>query len=104
MLTRGQLKVNTQIMSSDKALRQLGGIIDRMSMATVIAQSVYRFVGGVLMHASSRFVFGIPVIGFYGLRECAGAGAYAGSQYLALTATAAALEAATVTAFSYRKQ
>lgn len=37
MLTRGQLKVNTQIMSSDKALRQLGGIIDRMSMAIVIA-------------------------------------------------------------------
>ena len=65
MLTRGQLKVNTQIMSSDKALRQLGGIIDRMSMAIVIAGL---FIGSSVVYYAriEPVVFGIPVIGFMG--------------------------------------
>ena len=65
MLTRGQLKVNTQIMSSDKALRQLGGIIDRMSMAIVIAGL---FIGSSVVYYAriEPVVFGIPVIGFLG--------------------------------------
>ena len=65
MLTRGQLKVNTQIMSSDKALRQLGGIIDRMSMAIVIAGL---FTGSSVVYYAriEPVVFGIPVIGFMG--------------------------------------
>ena len=71
MLTRGQLKVNTQIMSSDKALRQLGGIIDRMSMAIVIAGL---FIGSSVVYYAriEPVVLGIPVIGFFGwcLRLC----------------------------------
>ena len=65
MLTRGQLKVNTQIMSSDKALRQLGGIIDRMSMAIVVAGL---FIGSSVVYYAriEPVVFGIPVIGFVG--------------------------------------
>lgn len=65
MLTRGQLKVNTQIMSSDKALRQLGGIIDRMSMAIVIAGL---FIGSSVVYYAriEPVVLGIPVIGFFG--------------------------------------
>ncbi|MFB0916622.1 MAG: AarF/ABC1/UbiB kinase family protein, partial [Collinsella sp.] len=63
--TRGQLTVNTQIMRSDKALRQLGGIIDRMSMAIVIAGL---FIGSSVVYYAriEPVVFGIPVIGFMG--------------------------------------
>ena len=63
MLTRGQLKVNTQIMSSDKAIRQMGGIVDRLSMSIVIAGL---FIGSsVIYYAQIKpVIFGIPVIGF----------------------------------------
>ena len=52
-------------MSSDKALRQLGGIIDRMSMAIVIAGF---FIGSSVVYYAriEPVVFGIPVIGFMG--------------------------------------
>lgn len=65
MLTRGQLKVNTQIMGSDEVLRHLGGIIDRASMAIVIAGL---FIGSSIVYFAKiePVVFGIPVIGFLG--------------------------------------
>ena len=65
MLTRGQLKLNMQMMSSDKALRQIGGIVDRMSMAIVIAGL---FIGSSVVYYAriEPVVFGIPVIGFLG--------------------------------------
>ena len=63
MLTRGQLKVNTQLLGSEKVLRQVGGIIDRLSMAIVIAGL---FIGSsVIYYAQIKpVIFGIPVIGF----------------------------------------
>lgn len=103
MLTRGQLKVNTQIMSSDKALRQLGGIIRPHVDGYCYRRLVYRFVGGVL-RAHRAGCVRYPGHWLYGLRERAGAGAYAGPQYLAQQPRRQALEAATVTAFSFRKQ
>ena len=65
MLTRGQLKVNTQLSSSDKALRQLGGIVDRMSISIVIAGL---FIGSSVVYYAriEPVIFGVPVIGFLG--------------------------------------
>ncbi len=65
MLTRGQLKLNLQLMSSDKALRQIGGIVDRMSMAIVIAGL---FIGSSVVYYAriEPVVLGIPIIGFVG--------------------------------------
>ena len=65
MLTRGQLKVNAQLSSSEKALRQLGGIVDRMSMAIVIAGL---FIGSSVVYYAriEPVIFGVPVIGFLG--------------------------------------
>ncbi|MDO4596597.1 MAG: AarF/UbiB family protein [Coriobacteriaceae bacterium] len=65
MLTRGQLKVNTQVMGSEEVLRHIGGIVDRMSMAIVIAGL---FIGSSVVYYAKiePVIFGIPVIGFLG--------------------------------------
>ncbi len=65
MLTRGQLKVNTQIMGSEDVLRHIGGIVDRMSMSIVIAGL---FIGSSVVYYAKiePVIFGIPVIGFFG--------------------------------------
>ena len=65
MLTRGQLKVNTQVMGSEKLLRHFGGIVDRMSMSIVIAGL---FVGSSIVYYAriEPVVFGIPIIGLLG--------------------------------------
>lgn len=65
MLTRGQLKINTQVLGSEKVLRQVGGIVDRMSMAIVIAGL---FIGSSVVYYAKiePVIFGIPVIGFLG--------------------------------------
>ena len=65
MLTRGQLKINTQVMGSEKVLRHLGGIVDRMSMAIVIAGL---FIGSSVVYYAriEPVVFGIPIIGLLG--------------------------------------
>ena len=63
MLTRGQLKLNTQVMGSEKVLRRVGSIVDRLSMSIVIAGL---FIGSsVIYYAQIKpVIFGIPVIGF----------------------------------------
>ena len=65
MLTRGQLKINTQVMGSDQVLRHFGGIVDRMSMSIVIAGL---FIGSSIVYYAKiePVIFGIPVIGFLG--------------------------------------
>lgn len=65
MLTRGQLKINTQVLGSEKVLRHVGGIVDRMSMAIVIAGL---FIGSSVVYYAKiePVIFGIPVIGFLG--------------------------------------
>ena len=65
MLTRGQLKVNTQVLGSDSLLRNFGSIVDRLSMAIVIAGL---FIGSSVVYYAKiePVIFGIPVIGFIG--------------------------------------
>lgn len=65
MLTRGQLKVNAELMGSDEVLRRLGGIVDRASMAIVIAGL---FIGSSVVYYAKiePVIFGIPIIGFLG--------------------------------------
>ena len=65
MLTRGQLKMNVQVMESDAVLRRMGSIVDRLSMSIVIAGL---FIGSsVIYYAKIKpVIFGIPVIGFIG--------------------------------------
>ena len=65
MLTRGQLKVNTQVLGSEQVLRHVGGIVDRLSMAIVIAGL---FIGSSVVYYAKiePVIFGIPVIGFLG--------------------------------------
>ncbi len=65
MLTRGQLKVNTELMGSEDVLRQIGAIVDRLSMAMVIAGL---FIGSSVVYYAriEPVIFGIPVIGFLG--------------------------------------
>ena len=65
MLTRGQLKINAQLLGSEAVLRHLGSIVDRMSMAIVIAGL---FIGSSVVYYAKiePVVFGIPVIGFIG--------------------------------------
>ena len=67
MLTRGQLKMNMQVLGSEQVLRRVGGIVDRMSMAIVIAGL---FIGSSVVYYAKiePVIFGIPVIGFLGIR------------------------------------
>ena len=65
MLTRGQLKINTEVLGSDEVLRHVGGIVDRLSMSMVIAGL---FIGSSVVYYAriEPVIFGIPVIGFLG--------------------------------------
>lgn len=65
MLTRGQLKINAQVLGSDAVLRRLGQIMDRLSMSIVIAGL---FIGSSVVYFAKiqPVIFGIPVIGFLG--------------------------------------
>lgn len=65
MLTRGQLKINTQVLGSEQVLRHVGGIVDRLSMSIVIAGL---FIGSSVVYYAKiePVIFGIPVIGFLG--------------------------------------
>ncbi len=74
MLTRGQLKMNMQVLGSEQVIRHVGGIVDRLSMAIVIAGL---FIGSSVVYYAKiePVIFGIPVIGFLG---------YASALFLAL--------------------
>lgn len=65
MLTRGQLKINAEVLGSEEVLRRVGGIVDRMSMAIVIAGL---FIGSSVVYYAKiePVIFGIPIIGFLG--------------------------------------
>lgn len=65
MLTRGQLKINAEVLGSDAVLRRLGGIMDRLSMSIVIAGL---FIGSSVVYYAKiePVIFGIPIIGFLG--------------------------------------
>ncbi|MBO6071642.1 MAG: AarF/ABC1/UbiB kinase family protein [Aeriscardovia sp.] len=64
-LTRGNLKINAELVGSQTPLRQLSYIIDRLTMAIIIAGL---FVGSsIVYYARIRpVVFGIPIVGMLG--------------------------------------
>ena len=65
MLTRGQLKVNMEMLGADEPIRQLGYMVDRLTMALIIAGL---FVGSSIIYYAGMkpVIFGVPVIGFMG--------------------------------------
>ena len=65
MLTRGQIKVNMEVLGSDAPLRHLSAIVNRLSIGIIIAGL---FVGSSLLSLSSvepRW-FGVPALAFFG--------------------------------------
>lgn len=65
MLTRGQLKVNMEMLGSDAPLRHLSTIMNRLSIAAIVAGL---FVGSSLVSLSSMEprLLGVPALAFFG--------------------------------------
>lgn len=65
MLTRGQLKVNMRMVDTADALRPVSRIVDRLTVAIVIAGL---FIGSSIVYLAGikPVIFGIPVLGFIG--------------------------------------
>ncbi|MEG2863829.1 MAG: AarF/UbiB family protein [Eggerthellaceae bacterium] len=65
MLTRGQIKVNTEIMGSDAPLSKLSKIINRLTIGIIIAGL---FIGSSMLSLSSMEprLLGVPVLAFFG--------------------------------------
>ena len=65
MLTRGQLKVNTEVLGSEAPLARLSKIINRLTMGIIIAGL---FIGSSMLSLSSMEprLLGVPVLAFFG--------------------------------------
>ena len=65
MLTRGQLKVNMEIVGAEEPLRKLSDMVNRIAMALIL---VGLFVGSSIVYFAGMkpIVFGIPIVGFMG--------------------------------------
>ncbi len=65
MVSRGQLKVNMEVLGSEEPLAHLGRIVNRLTIGLIIAGL---FVGSSLMANSSMEprVLGVPVLSFFG--------------------------------------
>lgn len=65
MLTRGQLKVNTEVVGSREPLSRLSRMVDRLTLGVVIAGL---FIGSSVVYYAGiqPLIFGVPVLGFLG--------------------------------------
>lgn len=65
MLTRGQLRVNMELVGAEEPMRKLSDMLNRLTMALIV---VGLFVGSSIVYFAGMkpVVFGIPVIGFMG--------------------------------------
>ena len=65
MLTRGQLRVNMQLVGSQEPFAMLSDMVNRLTMALIV---VGLFVGSSIVYFAGMkpIVFGIPVVGFMG--------------------------------------
>ncbi|AKV56156.1 ABC transporter [Bifidobacterium actinocoloniiforme DSM 22766] len=65
MLTRGQMRLNMQIVGSEEPLRQLSDMVNRLAMALIV---VGLYVGSSIVYFAriKPFVFGIPLVGLLG--------------------------------------
>ncbi len=65
MLTRGQLRVNMELVGSEEPFRLLSDMVNRLTMALIV---VGLFVGSSIVYFAriKPVVFGIPIVGFMG--------------------------------------
>ncbi|WP_241677109.1 ABC1 kinase family protein [Bifidobacterium jacchi] len=65
MLTRGQLRVNVEMVGSEEPMRLLSDMVNRLTMALIV---VGLFVGSSIVYFAGMkpIIFGIPVVGFMG--------------------------------------
>lgn len=65
MLTRGELRLNAELVGSEKPLHQLGDMVNRLTMALIV---VGLFIGSSIVYYAGMkpIIFGIPVVGFLG--------------------------------------
>lgn len=65
MLTRGQFKMNMEMLESRKLMDRVSAIVDRMTMGIIVAGL---FIGSSVVYYSKipPVIFGIPVLGFAG--------------------------------------
>ena len=65
MLTRGQLKVNAEVLGSEAPLSHLGKIVNRLTIGIIIAGL---FIGSSMLSLSSMEprLLGVPVLAFFG--------------------------------------
>lgn len=65
MLTRGQLRMNVEVVGSEEPMRLLSDMVNRLTMALIV---VGLFVGSSIVYFAGMkpIIFGIPVVGFMG--------------------------------------
>ena len=65
MLTRGQVKMNMEMLGSDAPLQKLGKIVNRLTVALIVAGL---FVGSSMLSLSTMEprLLGVPVLAFFG--------------------------------------
>lgn len=65
MLTRGQLRLNMELVGSQEPMRLLSDMVNRLTMALIV---VGLFVGSSIVYFAGMkpIIFGIPVVGFLG--------------------------------------
>ncbi|KAB8288419.1 ABC transporter [Bifidobacterium ramosum] len=65
MLTRGQLRVNMELIGAEEPMNKLSDMVNRLTMALIV---VGLFVGSSIVYYAGMkpIIFGIPVVGFMG--------------------------------------
>ncbi len=65
MLTRGELKMNLELVGSEEPLSQMSNMVNRLTMALIV---VGLFIGSSIVYFAGMkpIIFGIPVVGFLG--------------------------------------
>ncbi|NEG69853.1 ABC1 kinase family protein [Bifidobacterium choloepi] len=65
MLTRGELRLNAEVVGSEEPIQQLSDMVNRLTMALIV---VGLFVGSSIVYFAGMkpIIFGIPVVGFMG--------------------------------------
>ena len=65
MLTRGELKMNLELVGSEEPLSQMSDMVNRLTMALIV---VGLFIGSSIVYFAGMkpIIFGIPVVGFLG--------------------------------------
>ena len=75
MLTRGQLRVNMELVGAEEPMRKLSDMVNRITMALIV---VGLFVGSSIVYFAGMkpIVFGIPIVGFLGYVVAFGIGCW----------------------------